>query len=1015
MTLRRLLGCVALLSLMMLAQLLAASWATASDYYWIGTEGGDWTTPDLWSPPGPPTDGNAARFASGTTQTVNYNSAASNVTLSVLDLYGVPGATVTLSQVASSTVPSPVLRANDENIGASGSGVFSQSAGTNTVVGGSLRLGYFNGTNGVYDLSGAGTLAAPAEYVGSSGTDGSGGRYTGTGQFTQTGGTNTVGTALYVGFNPASTGTSNTYALSSGTLSAPYEYLGYYGAGGFAQSGGSNTVSSVLYLGFSSTAMGIYDLSGSASLSAPTQYIGLYGTGRIAQSGGTNTAGSGLYLGYYSGSNGTYDLSGTGQLSAPYEYVGSSGSSGSTRYTGTGQFTQTGGTNTVGTALYVGYNPAGGGKNNTYTLGSGTLSAPYQYIGYYGTGRLTQSGGTNAATTSLALGYNTGSDGTYELSGTGALTANQVLLGYNGTGTFVQTGGTNTVNNRMWMGYNSGSTGSYRLDSGTLASPYEYIGFYGSGTFTQSGGADTAGSALILGYYDGSNGTYDLGGTGQLFTPYEYVGSSASSGSTRYTGTGQFTQTGGTNTVGSTLYIGYNPGAGNTYTLNSGTLIAPNVYIGLYGTGTFTQSGGSHSSGTETPSNSIILGHFSGSSGTYQLSGTGTLSADFLTIGNAGTGTFRQTGGSVTVNTTLCLGYAENGSGRYELGGAGTLNSRWITVGYQGTSTFSQTGGSITNDEIYLGYTSTGRGTYELSGTGMISSNKQYVGIAGNGTFKQSGGTNTVSDTLYVGNYLEDEDTHQISAGTGTYELSGTGSLNSRNIAIGDKGTGTFRQTGGTNIVSDSIAIGSGSGGTGTYLLEGGLLDARSVLNFGTLVVTGGEARMAIENHGLFEAAAPIVGNVTNQGTMNMGSSIVALAITGDFAQAEPGLLFIKISDGANDFLGISGNALLGGTLDVDLLDGFLPSRGSSFDILHADATLSGIFSLLDLPVLPDGERWNIVYGPHDVFLDVTTSAPVPVPSTLLLMAAGLFGLGLRLRWPVRGRGAGRDGTEGME
>ena len=67
----------------------------------------------------------------------------------------------------------------------------------------------------------------------------------------------------------------------------------------FTQSGGSNTVSSTLYLGYNSDDSGSYTLTGTGFLSAPTQFLGYCGTGTFTQSGGTNTAAYGLYVGQY--------------------------------------------------------------------------------------------------------------------------------------------------------------------------------------------------------------------------------------------------------------------------------------------------------------------------------------------------------------------------------------------------------------------------------------------------------------------------------------------------------------------------------------------------------------------------------------------------------------------------------------------------------------------------------------------------------------------------------------------
>ena len=56
-------------------------------------------------------------------------------------------------------------------------------------------------------------------------------------------------------------------------------------------------------------------------------------------------------------------------------------------------------------------------------------------------------------------------------------------------------------------------------------------------------------------------------------------------------------------------------------------------------------------------SNSLSLGYDSGSSGTYDLSGTGQLSADYEYIGYSGTGTFTQSGGTNTLAKWLSLAY----------------------------------------------------------------------------------------------------------------------------------------------------------------------------------------------------------------------------------------------------------------------------------------------------------------------------------------------------------------------
>ncbi len=224
----------------------------------------------------------------------------------------------------------------------------------------------------------------------------------------------------------------------------------------------------------------------------PTLIVGNYGAGTFSQSGGVNAVASNLYLGNNGGSA-AYNLSG-GSLAAPWEYVG---------YFATGSvITQSGGTNSVTSGLYLGYAAAFSGAYNL--SGSGLLSATStaaEYIGYSGSGSFTQSGGTNsiAGGNLLYLGYNLHGSGTYSLSGTGLLVAGNEDIAVSGTGTFTQTGGTNSTG-QVYVGALAGSYGAYNLAGGSLSANYEYAGNYAaSAAFVQTGGTNTVGSELYIG------------------------------------------------------------------------------------------------------------------------------------------------------------------------------------------------------------------------------------------------------------------------------------------------------------------------------------------------------------------------------------------------------------------------------------------------------------------------------------------------------------------------------------
>jgi T5SS/PEP-CTERM-associated repeat protein len=461
--------------------------------------------------------------------------------------------------------------------------------------------------------------------------------------------------------------------MYGGSLMTSNQYVGSPGTGKFEQTGGTNS-SGNIYLGNNSGSIGTYDISG-GDISGPTS----------------------LYLGYNSGSNGTCNLSGTGQLHSVNLYIG---------YSGTGTFTQTGGTNSPN-FCYLGYNS---GSSGTYILSdNGKLSSSTSgvCIGYNGTGIFTQTGGTNSSPAALFLGYNSGANGSYTLSGSGSLSSNGECIGYSGTGTFTQTGGTNTLGSSpIYLGLNSGATGTYYLrGTGNLSASgnSEYVGYSGTGTFNQSGGTNSISGYLYLGYNSGANGTYNLSDTGILSKVYdEYIG---------YFGTGTFNQTGGTNTT-SALHLGLSSNASGTYILNGGTLITKFIYAGS-GNNTFKFGGGtlqaSGDSGTMMPMiltgdggnanvntagyNFPLAGILSGLGGLNKL-GSGTLSLEGSnsysgnTCINAGKLSLTSTGSissspiiDILSGATFDVSAKNSGNGGFTLCGAQTLMGSGTVIG----------------------------------------------------------------------------------------------------------------------------------------------------------------------------------------------------------------------------------------------------------------------------------------------------------------------------------------------
>ena len=104
------------------------------------------------------------------------------------------------------------------------------------------------------------------------------------------------------------------------------------------------------------------------------------------------------------------------------------------------------------------------------------------------------------------------------------------------------------------------------------------------------------------------------------------------------------------------------------------------------------------------------------------------------------------------------------------------------------------------------------------------------------------------------------------------------------------------------------------------------------------------------------------------------------------------------------DFLGsaggsqldVTGNLVLGGTLDIDLLGRAAPTSGSVFELASYTGSISGGFSEIEGFNASD---WTLVYttpGQVDLEYNAGSAQGVPDPgSTLVLLSGGMIALAL--------------------
>ncbi|MFO0788977.1 MAG: hypothetical protein U0805_05930 [Pirellulales bacterium] len=248
----------------------------------------------------------------------------------------------------------------------------------------------------------------------------------------------------------------------------------------------------------------------------------------------------------------------------------------------------------------------------------------------------------------------------------------------------------------------------------------------------------------------------------------------------------------------------------NTLLLTSGNnLTSGAMFIGGHngvtptnGRGTVTQSAGTHtiSSGVD-----LVVGYGAGSSGVYNLSGTGSLIApQSIFLGNSGTGTINQSAGTVTVNAgsigSFNMATFAGSNGLYNLSGTGQFTSNKSEyIGDQGTGTFTQTGGANTiqgaGNHLYLGNAAGGVGNYSISGGTLTANNDVNVGVAGTATLNISG-----TGSVYIGNNLAINATSNVNLNGGMLRLNTGSGLNRVNYTAG-----TVRLAGNRNLNNDAV------------------------------------------------------------------------------------------------------------------------------------------------------------------------------------------------------------------
>ncbi len=360
------------------------------------------------------------------------------------------------------------------------------------------------------------------------------------------------------------------------------------------------------------------------------------------------------------------------------------------------------------------------------------------------------------------------------------------------------------------------------------------------------------------------------------------------------------------------------------------------------------------------------------------------------------------------LDATLLNGMGATFNNHNDLENSGTINNaagamlnNTFVLNNNGGATLVNNG-TFTNAALFVNYsTVTNAGNLLNQSTGTVNNLgtiNNSGGIGNSGNF-QIGSGGVLNNTGAIGNSLG-----------GSFAVLTGGNFNNSGSLLNDF-LSTFSTASGSTVVNTgSMSLAGPSVNIAGNLRNDGSIILMPGPPFGDPPIFTPAPNLLVTSTGTLSGTGAVTGVVENQGTMRPGDSPGTFTINGTYKQDAQGTLDILLGGtGAGQFgqLIVNGDAVLDGTLDVELFAGFDPESGEIFEILSGN--ISGAFANVLFPMLPDGLFFKLDQEKNAVFLDVLSGTgggggnSVPEPGSLMLLAAGLAGL-LIVR--ARSRGA---------
>ena len=285
------------------------------------------------------------------------------------------------------------------------------------------------------------------------------------------------------------------------------------------------------------------------------------------------------------------------------------------------------------------------------------------------------------------------------------------------------------------------------------------------------------------------------------------------------------------------------------------------------------------------------------------------------------------------------------------------------TINNQAGAVFDfQSNGSVGNPYGYANPTFNNAGTLEMtagSGTATLAyslSNTGTVQVESSTLYESGTFSNFSGTTLTGGTYLV--------SGTGQFEFAGANIVTNAATIVLDGASSEIINTSNGNALAGFTT--NAAGGQFTVQDRGSFTTAGALNNAGGITVSGGSTLTVAEaftqsggstalaggtltsttstvtlTGGLLGGTGTVKGNVSNTGVpISPGAtgSVGTLTIQGNYTQGAGGSLNVAIGGpGAGvgyDQLVVTGSASLGGTINISTINGYVPTVGTSFQVL---------------------------------------------------------------------------------